>query len=240
MSSRRLVVAGLLSFVAGLLWQMPLAAVLPGVLEAAAGRVLLGDVRGPWHEGSALLICRTPDGARHDCGFHRLRLGQRALSPIAELASVEGRARLQGGSVWMAAVDELRLPAAALGAVLPLAGQMQIGGLLRITGEAEGEGRALRKAALAVDWHGQIHGFPFTPQTLDVTGNGAQASLRWRPTEGLPRFEGGVDCDVQAACRGVVHVRTDGSNSELTAFLAAGGVRDPADPGRFEFRVNVR
>lgn len=240
MRRRRLMLAGAISFAAGLVWQMPLAAVLPGVLEGARGRLLLGEVQGVWHDGSAQLICRTPDALRHDCGYHRLQLAREGLSPWLQLSAAESRVKARPGQSWRVDIEEMRLPAAALGAALPLAGQMQLGGLLKVTGSASGDGRMLGDAKLAIDWHGEIHGFPFAPQTLDVTGSATQASLRWRPTEGTPRFEGGVDCDSRGACSGLVHVRTDGRNAELAALLSVGGVRDPADPNRYEFRINVR
>ena len=240
MSRRRLVFAGALAFVAGLLWQMPLAAVLPELLEASGGRLAAGRIDGTWHTGSATLVCRTPDRRTHDCGFHRVELGTAGLSPRVTLRSAGGGMQAAGWPGWTVEIDEMRLPAATLAAVLPLAGQMQIEGDLRVRGHAEGASQQLRESSLSVDWRGEIHGFSFAPQTLEVGGDGQQVRLRWLPTEGLPRFEGGVQCDARAACSGVVYVQTDGQNADLSAFLAAGGRRDAADPGRYEYRVSVR
>lgn len=240
MSRRRLVLAGILAFFAGLVWQLPLAAVLPALLAASDGRLAAGRIDGTWHTGSATLVCRTPDRRTHDCGFHRIALGMAELAPQASLRSAGGGLRATGWPGWTVEIDEMRLPAATLAAVLPLAGQMQIEGDLRVRGRAEGASQELRESTLSVAWRGEIHGFSFAPQTLEVGGDGRQMRLRWLPTEGLPRFEGGVECDARAACSGVVYVQTDGQNADLSAFLAAGGRRDAADPGRYEYRVNVR
>lgn len=240
MRRRTLVIAlALPAFLAGLVWQMPLALPLGMALAQTGGRLGLVAAEGTWRRGKASLACRTAGGKSLACGHFALRSGVSLAGFELAAQGLRGTAVWRGAREWTGQVDALALPAGSLAALLPLVEQMQVGGELVVDGQLAGSGRALRRIALDVHWRGSVYEFAFAPQSLRIEGSGERVDMRWQPTDGLPRFEGAVSCDRAARCQGRVWVLTDGRDAALKDFLSAAGRRN-ADGTRFEFVLDVR
>lgn len=249
-----LALAGI-ALLAGLAVQWPMAQAARWLPEASRGALLPLAAQGRWHDGTLHLACATPGGRRFDCGRYALRL-ERAGLGLAWVARQPGSGGLRlvvDGAGWRAQATGWRLPAAALAAWLPVVEQLQMGGDMQITGEAQGAG----KTALTVRWQGEIGEFSIGEQRVRIEGEGQRFNLRFgapaTATElaahevgAVPpavRLEGAVNCEPAKSgaggvrCSGEIIVVSSGADKRLDQLLVAAG--RAMGPGRYRFRIDA-
>jgi hypothetical protein len=239
-----------LALLAGLVVQWPMAQAARWLPSASGGAVLPLAAQGRWHDGTLHLACVTPGGRRLDCGRYALRLEGAGLG-LALMARQPGSGGLRlsvDAAGWRARATDWRLPAAALAAWLPVGEQLQMGGDMVITGEAQGAG----KTALMVRWQGEIGEFSIGEQRLRIEGEGQHFNLRFgEPAAATTaeaatppvRLEGAVSCQQAkpgsggVRCSGEIIAVSAGADKRLEQLLTAAG--RAMGPGRYSFRIDA-